>query len=103
MPKAQRPAAFAWQAQASTACNHRHAPTGSTRTDAYRCRGSYRRDALLLDSHESEGRLAQGSIAIALCPTCGRKAQCAEPAKLAAVHPALPKGTREAHPASMPT
>lgn len=63
MPKAQRPAEFAGEARASTACNGRRARTGSTRTDAYRSRGSYRRDTLLRDSREGEGRFARGSIA----------------------------------------
>jgi hypothetical protein len=102
MPKAQKPVAFAWQARASIACNRRRAPTGSTRTDAYRSRGSYRRDTLRLDSHEGQGLLAQGSIATAPCPPCGRKEQRAEPARLAAVHPALPKGTQVAHRGLIP-
>src|SRR5882757_5765012 len=96
IPKAQRPAAFARQARASTACNGRRAPTGSTRTDAYQSRGSYRRHTLLRDGREGESRSVQRSIVMAPCPTCARKALCAELARLAEVHPELPQGTQEA-------
>ena len=63
---------------------------------------SCRQDTLLLDSREGQDLLAQGSSATAPCPTCSRKAQCAEPARLAAVRPAPPKGTQEARPGPMP-